>query len=118
MDVAAKFHSFGCALGLHSATFDKICKDNLCGSEAALGQVIDAWLAQQYDTERFGEPSWRRLVSAVASPAGGNNASLALEIAEDHPGKQAGTYEPPSESIHTNTILCSCPSKTSFGEIN
>ena len=85
--MAAKFRSLGGALGLRPCTLDKIRKDNPYDSGEALDQVIDTWLAQQYDTDRFGVPSWRRLVSAVASPAGGCNCLLAEKIAENHPGK-------------------------------
>ena len=35
--------------------------------------------------ERFGKPTWRRLVEAVQDPAGGNNLALAQKIAQDHP---------------------------------
>ena len=87
MSVAANSRLFGGALGLLSSTLDRIHKDNPHDSREALGQVIDTWLAQQYDTKRLGAPSWRKLVGAVASPAGGNDHLLAKKIAEDHPGK-------------------------------
>ena len=88
MDLSAKFRAFGRALGLRPTTLDMFHNNHPHDSGAALGQVIDAWLAQQYDTERFGKPSWRNLVSAVESPAGGHNPVLALQIIENHPGKQ------------------------------
>ena len=86
MSVAANYRLFGGALGLAAPTLDRIFKDNPHDSREALGQVIDTWLAQGYDTDRYGMPSWRKLVNAVASPAGGNNHLLAKKIAEDHPG--------------------------------
>jgi hypothetical protein len=85
--VAARFYPLGGALGLSASTLNKIRNDSPHDSEIALVQVINTWLAQQFNTERFGAPSWRKLVCAVASPAGGNNHLLAKEIAEDHPGK-------------------------------
>ena len=88
MKVAARFYALGCALGLPTSTLNKFQYDNPRDSERALEQVINAWLAQQYNTERFGVPSWKRLVSAVALSAGGNNSLLAKKIAEDHPGKE------------------------------
>ena len=36
--------------------------------------------------ERFGKPTWRRLVEAVEDPVGGKNPALAKTIARDHPG--------------------------------
>ena len=88
MKLAANFHCLGCALGLRVSTLKEIKTNNPSDVRKALGEVINTWLAQQYTTERFGEPSWRRLVSAVASPAGGNDHLLAKTIAEDHPGEQ------------------------------
>ena len=39
--------------------------------------------------ERFGEPTWRRLVEAVEDEVGGNNHSLAQKIARQHPVSEA-----------------------------
>jgi len=36
--------------------------------------------------ERFGKPTWRRLVEAVKDRAGCNNVALAQTIAGEHPG--------------------------------
>ena len=36
--------------------------------------------------ERFGKPTWRRLVEAVEDHVGGNNRALAQAIAAEHPG--------------------------------
>ena len=85
--MAARFYSLGCALGLPVSTLNKIRNDNPHNSEIALMQVINMWLAQQFNTERFGAPSWRKLVCAVASSSGGSNHKLAAEIAENHQGK-------------------------------
>ena len=35
--------------------------------------------------EKFGKPTWRRLVEAVKDHVGGNNCALAQTIARDHP---------------------------------
>ena len=86
LKVASRFYSLGCALGLPASALNKIRNDNPHDSEIALVQVINTWLAQQFTTERFGAPSWRNLVNALAEPAGGNDSLLAKEVAEDHPG--------------------------------
>ena len=39
--------------------------------------------------ERFGEPTWRRLVEAVEDEVGGNNSALAQKIARQHPPSEA-----------------------------
>ncbi len=52
----------------------------------AMGGVIEEWLNKNYNTTRFGPPTWRMLVEVVANPNGGNNNALADKIAEEHPG--------------------------------
>ena len=44
------------------------------------------WLNQTYETDRFGLPSWKLLVDAVAHRRGGNNPALARQIATKHNG--------------------------------
>ena len=39
---------------------------------------------RKYNVERFGEPTWQRLVEAVGDPTGGVNPGLAREIAGRH----------------------------------
>ena len=52
-----------------------------------MGEVISTWLRQSYDVERHGLPSWRRVVDAVGSGAGGANHVLANEIASKYQGR-------------------------------
>lgn len=55
---------------------------------------VRKWYNVQYNcspipppqVERFGDPTWRRLASAVADRIGGNNLALARNIAREHPG--------------------------------
>lgn len=49
-----------------------------------LDEVIEGWLNQNYNYGKFGLPSWRGLVSAVADGSGGKNSALAKKIAEKH----------------------------------
>ena len=52
-----------------------------------LDEVLIQWLNKSYNTSRFGPPSWRLLVAAVAHPAGGNDRALAEQIAAKYNGK-------------------------------
>ena len=52
-----------------------------------LDEVLIQWLNKAYNTSRFGPPSWRLLVAAVAHPAGGNDRALAEQIAAKYNGK-------------------------------
>ena len=49
-------------------------------------EMLITWLRRNYNVERFGEPTWAKLVEAVRHSAGGGNSSLAMEIARKHQG--------------------------------
>ena len=83
--MAARYYSFGGALRLSTRELDQI-REDYHSSEQALGQVINIWLKQRYSVERFGLPSWRMLVKAVDSRAGGGDHALAKKITFAHPG--------------------------------
>ena len=85
-DMAHKWRGLGKALGLRLPVLDKIEADRQ-DSESRLEQVLSQWLQQAYNTDRFGSPSWKLLVSAVAHPIGGNSPALAQQIAHRHNGK-------------------------------
>ena len=50
-----------------------------------MSRIIRGWLGgDRYMFDYFMEPCWKTLVKAIAHPAGGNNISLAEEIALSH----------------------------------
>ena len=49
-----------------------------------LTQVLTHWLKRNYNTQRYGVPSWRLLCAAAASPIGGADPALAEKIASNH----------------------------------
>ena len=51
-----------------------------------LQAVLEKWLQKGYDHQRYGPPTWKMLVRAVAEPAGGDNITLAEQIARNHQG--------------------------------
>ena len=51
---------------------------------AAMDEVIMEWLKKNYDVTRYGPPTWKALVDAVAHPAGGNNRAEAEGVASRH----------------------------------
>lgn len=60
-------------------------------AEKALNDVMLLWLYHQnYNVKRFGLPTWRMLVEAVAHPLGGKNHEVARKIAINHPA--CGNY--------------------------
>ena len=88
----------GIALGLSAGSFDP-----------TMESVVQTWLDQNYNTQRHQLPSYRRLVSAVASKVGGSNPTLAKEIAANHPGKTTLFIMPRAEpQAYSSLFVCAC----------
>ena len=86
LPVAALWEDVGLALKLKPHVLSTIKKDHT-DAKACLRNVLMEWLKKGYNTTRFGVPSWKLLVAAVAHPAGGNNRALAEQIAKKYNGK-------------------------------
>jgi len=85
IEVAAKWRHIGDEFKLSPGTLETIRTDYF-HSEASLREVILRWLQRSgYDHRQYGPPTWRWVVKAVNSPAGGNNPELARLIAAKHP---------------------------------
>lgn len=84
MDLASKWKYLGLALGVKCSTLDTICYKNHQKPEDCLRDTLQAWLQQQYDTKKTGQPSWQLLCKAVENRAGGNNSAVAKSIRERH----------------------------------
>ncbi len=78
----ADIQSRYCEIGtlLHLKSLDSI-KNSSKNDTLAMGEVVEDWLKENYDTDRFGLPTWKMLVNVVANPIGGNNNFLAKKIA-------------------------------------
>ena len=86
LNVAHNWRGVGRALRLHPHLLNRI-EANTTNVETRLEKTLSEWLKREYDTTRFGLPSWELLVAAVAHPAGGKNHALAGQIAGRHNGK-------------------------------
>ena len=84
IDIAARWEPFGSALRIPPAKLSTIKATPGSTPESCLKNTLLEFLKKNYDTEKYGEPSWRLIVHAVAARAGGNNVELALEIAKNH----------------------------------
>ena len=82
--VAANWRSIGVALRLKPDFLQSIDTRYSSDPCACLSWMVMEWLMRNYNVEKFGEPSWRMLVEAVAHPAGGANTALARRIAMRH----------------------------------
>lgn len=81
---ASNWYKIAICLKLRPSVLDSIKKETAECSES-MTRVITNWLKQNYKVERFGVPTWEKLVEAMKASNGGNNASLAEEIARQHP---------------------------------
>lgn len=82
------YYPLGRALRLSPEELESIRAKHLDESDAeiALNDVVLLWLHhKKYNVERFGPPTWRKLVEAVNHPLGGRNYELARKIALNHP---------------------------------
>ena len=95
MDVHFCYCQFGIYLGLPQREYNAIQTAFRDDVNRAFSEVLLAWLKHRYNIEKYGPPTWRRLVEAVDSPAGGNNHALAKKIAGHHPSENLA-----SESDH------------------
>jgi len=85
LPVFAKWKAIGLGLRLQAGILEQIEVEHSSPRGRMVG-VLTQWLRGNYNMERFGLPSWRLLLNAVAHPAAGDNLALALEIARKHPG--------------------------------
>ena len=55
-----------------------------------LQTIVKKWLKKKYDVEKFGHPSWKKLVEAIGSKAGASDSAHALAVAKLHKAPVAG----------------------------
>ena len=77
--VADRWKHIGLSLRLDPNELKKIEMERK-GPEDCLTDALYLWLKGNYNTERYGNPSWELLATAVADPAGGNDSTLAKDI--------------------------------------
>ena len=82
--VAANWRNIGIALRLRPDILQNTESRYSGDPCACLSSMVMEWLMRNYNVERFGEPTWQKLVEAVGHPAGGANMALAKEIARRH----------------------------------
>ena len=80
MTIKANYYQLGIGLGLPPGELLAIHR-GAQHVEQGFTEVLVAWLR---NIGNFGTPTWRKLVKAVDSPAGGNNPALAMAIAGRH----------------------------------
>ena len=84
--MTSRWKELGLALRLRPAVL-KTIETQQTDLNSRMIDILTEWLQQNYNTDRFGLPSWKLLVDAVAHRSGGNNPALARQIATKHNGK-------------------------------
>ena len=86
LPIAAKWKNIAMALRLKIDDIERIdaCRQGSLRLQECLADVLTLWLRKKYNVERFGEPSWKKVIKVVATSAGGDNPTLAEKIAEQH----------------------------------
>ena len=79
--VRSRWYSIGEQLGISP---DQLNAAQSADADKCLKNTVTCWLQRNYDTSRHGLPTWGKLVQVIGSPAGGNNAPLALAMAQQH----------------------------------
>ena len=83
LPTANKWKNIGLSLRLSPTLLDSIDKKD---AKDYLLEVLTQWLAQNYNVQEFGKPSWTLLVKAVSDQAGGSDRALAEKLARKHQG--------------------------------
>ena len=103
VSIQSRYYQFGTELGLPLREMETIQKTFQLDIAQAFSTVLTRWLRHSYDVKKYGPPTWRRLVEAVDSPAGGNNHALAKKIAEHHPVKGSQNDHAQVTKNHSST---------------
>ena len=80
--LASKWQQLSAYLGLKLSIVDRIKSDFPNDSLSCLSKALKEWIKMNYDTERFGKPSWKTLLHAIAKI----DKLLFNRLANEHPG--------------------------------
>ena len=80
--LASKWQLFSTHLGLKMSIIDRIKSDFPSDSLSCLHEALKEWIKMNYNTEKFGKPSWKTLLYAIAKI----DKLLFNRLATEHPG--------------------------------
>ena len=84
MEVLSSWKAIGVAFRLKASKLREIEEVNRGNLKDCLIDILTNWLNRNYNVDKFGEPSWRRVVEVIANPAAGDNTVHAKSIADAH----------------------------------
>ena len=107
--IQAKYFQFGVQLGVPGQKLNAIRTTFNHDIFQAFYEVLLVWLRHTYSVEKYGLPTWQKLVEAVDNPAGGDNHALAKSIASHHPAistyTNVCTSQPKKKKAHSEYTL-------------
>ena len=78
--LADKWKQLSGFMGLSYKTIKQIEKDNSNNSDGSWNEVVMQWISQNYNTEKYGVPSWRTLLKTIIRI----DQSLFEKLAKEH----------------------------------
>ena len=82
--VEFRYFEIGTMLHLRHHVLNRIRSLNSVSFSMRMSEMITEWLKLNYNTKRFGPPTWNALVIAVAKGPGGADEACARDIANKH----------------------------------
>ena len=82
--LAASWRDIGIALGISGHVLDEIAGNHHHQAGDCLASVLQKWIGQNYNTDKFGLPSWRTLCRAIQSVS---DNKFFKDLARKHGGK-------------------------------
>ena len=64
--LASKWQQLSAYLGLKLSIINRIKSDFPSDSLGCLSEALKEWIMMNYDTQRYGKPSWKTLLKAIA----------------------------------------------------
>ena len=65
-ELVSQWDQLSIYLGLSSRVIEKIGKNNKSETFNCMCEAVKEWIKQNYLTKKYGKPSWRTLLNAVA----------------------------------------------------
>ena len=72
-------------LGINPHKLDEISSDNSSKASDCLGDVLKEWIGQNYNTQKYGVPSWKTFCKALSNAV--SDQKFVKNLAGNHRGK-------------------------------
>ena len=97
--LAANWEQLSGYIGLSCDLIDSIKGNHPINNSGCWNEALKQWIKQDYDTEKFGKPSWQTILKAVSLV----DKQLFKKLAADHQGK---LFQTMSETSLEQPCIC------------